>query len=87
MAMPVGTISFKLNGQDVTLNNLDPNLTLSEWLRGQGGYKGTKRMCGEGGCGCCVLTVSCVDPFSKKKLISAINSVSGDNYTTDQCVC
>ena len=73
---PKTSISFSLNGQSVTLDNLSPSLTLNEWLRSQPGFSGTKRMCAEGGCGCCVVTATMPDLVSSTSKTVAINSVS-----------
>ena len=37
---------------------------------------GTKVMCQEGGCGCCVVALTKPDPMSNKQLTLAVNSVS-----------
>lgn len=51
------TIRFYLNGTKVSVDTLNPELTLLEYLRGIG-LTGTKLGCAEGGCGAC--TVVCV---------------------------
>ena len=73
---PVLVVSFTLNGHDVLLSGVDPNMTLNEWIRLQQGLSGTKKMCGEGGCGCCVVAVLRKDPTTGKETTIAINSVS-----------
>lgn len=52
------SVSFQLNGHDVVVEGASPLLTLNDWLRAQPGLTGTKRMCAEGGCGCCVVAVA-----------------------------
>lgn len=53
------TIRFYLNGTKVVVDNIDPEITLLEYLRGIG-LTGTKLGCAEGGCGAC--TVVCFPP-------------------------
>ena len=51
-------VSFELNGEAVVVKDASPLLSLNDWLRSQPGLAGTKRMCEEGGCGCCVVAVA-----------------------------
>lgn len=97
MVTPTNTVSFFLNDEQVQLTNASPHLTLLEWLRAQPGLTGTKKMCGEGGCGCCVVSATRKDPSTGKPFTIAINSVRfalvhpGLQYVTSffhvQCLC
>ena len=78
---PVTTVTFTLNGGNVQVSNGNPHWTLNEWIRSQYGLSGTKLMCGEGGCGCCVVSVSRKDPTSEKDTTISINSVSCANFS------
>lgn len=72
---PKTSVSFKLNGSSVEVQGASPSLTLNSWLRTQPGLTGTKKMCGEGGCGCCVVAASLINPVTQKQTVIAINSV------------
>lgn len=72
---PVEDVLFTLNGRPVVLHQPSPQLTLNEWLRAQPGLTGTKKMCGEGGCGCCVVAATVTDPSTSQQKTFAVNSV------------
>lgn len=64
-------LRFYLNGTRVILDEeLDPEVTLLEYLRGIG-LTGTKLGCAEGGCGAC--TVVCSSIASPKNIVLAFN--------------
>ncbi len=72
---PMTSVSFTLNGEAVTVEGASVQTRLLSWLREQPGLTGTKLMCGEGGCGCCVVAATRADPVSGKDTTIAINSV------------
>lgn len=51
-------ITFRLNGEDVTLHDPNPTTTLLDWLREEEGLTGTKEGCNEGDCGACSVMVT-----------------------------
>src|SRR6516164_11412191 len=67
-----GVIEFTLNGRPVRADDVSPNLTLLEYLRGTG-LTGSKEGCAEGDCGACSVVV--IDRYSEgKPAYRAINS-------------
>ncbi|KAL9979239.1 hypothetical protein ACROYT_G016871 [Oculina patagonica] len=86
---PVSEITFTLNGTKYTVTNPDPGMSLNEWIRNQPGHQGTKVMCREAGCGCCVVSVTRNDLSIRKEVTVAVNSclfplcaVNGATVTT-----
>ena len=56
--MPASSIRFLLNNEIVTLDNIDPNITLLQYLRENRFDKGTKEGCASGDCGACTVVVA-----------------------------
>jgi len=67
------TLRFYLNGTRVVLDEIDPEITLLEYLRGIG-LTGTKLGCAEGGCGACTVVVSQYNPTTKKIYHASVNA-------------
>lgn len=67
------TLRFYLNGTRVVLDEVDPEITLLEYLRGIG-LTGTKLGCGEGGCGACTVVVSQYNPTTKQIYHASVNA-------------
>ena len=72
---PKTSVSFTLNGRRVQVEGASSLLSLNDWLRVQPGLTGTKKMCNEGGCGCCVVAGALEESKGQCPTI-AINSVS-----------
>ncbi|KAF3765499.1 hypothetical protein M406DRAFT_105851 [Cryphonectria parasitica EP155] len=67
------TLRFYLNGTRVVLDEIDPEVTLLEYLRGIG-LTGTKLGCSEGGCGACTVVISQYNPTTKKIYHASVNA-------------
>ncbi|CAK7219419.1 hypothetical protein SBRCBS47491_003837 [Sporothrix bragantina] len=61
------TLRFYLNGTRVVLDEIDPEVTLLEYLRGIGG-------CGEGGCGACTVVISQYNPTTRSIYHASVNA-------------
>jgi xanthine dehydrogenase/oxidase len=73
--VPRGQITFILDGDRVTLNDLSPQTRLIDYLhRPEVGKRGTKLVCGQGGCGACTVMLTSYDPGQKKLINRAINA-------------
>src|SRR3954462_20490 len=65
-------IEFRLNGKNVSIDSVSPNVTLLDWLR-RNGLTGSKEGCAEGDCGAC--SVAIIDKDRKgKPCYRSINS-------------
>lgn len=59
----------------VRLSEYQDGTTLNQYLRDQIHLTGTKKMCLEGGCGSCVVSVTKKHPISNKEVTISVNSV------------
>uniref|UniRef100_A0A1B0DQ15 Uncharacterized protein n=1 Tax=Phlebotomus papatasi TaxID=29031 RepID=A0A1B0DQ15_PHLPP len=69
-------IVFKVNGQECKIvdGEVSPDTSLNTYLRTRLCLTGTKFMCQEGGCGCCIVTIQGLQPVTQEPFTLAINS-------------
>ena len=67
-------ITFRLNGEPVTVADAPPTLTLLDWLRETRNLTGTKEGCNEGDCGACSVIVT--DDLGQSALHWALGGVA-----------
>lgn len=79
-------LNFALNGEKIVipLGDVDPGMTLNDYIRQQTSFKGTKKACGEGGCGSCAVAVSKIVD-GKKVVTFAVNSCLRPLAALDGC--
>ena len=67
---------FAINGQKVEIpaSEVDPSVTLNDYIRRKTSCTGTKLSCGEGGCGTCAVDISRLDPVTGKTIHKSVNS-------------
>jgi len=66
-------IVFAIDGEEHVVEDADPTLTLSDYIRGSGNTS-VKIGCGEGGCGACTVVVARWDAATGAPLYNAVNS-------------
>ncbi|GHE99971.1 xanthine dehydrogenase small subunit [Aliiroseovarius zhejiangensis] len=76
-------IAFLLNGESVTLHDVDPTRTTLDWLRDSQGLTGTKEGCNEGDCGACTIMVADSDGAKAvNACILFLGQLNGKSLTT-----
>ncbi|XP_078070968.1 uncharacterized protein LOC144495034 isoform X2 [Mustelus asterias] len=70
-----GHFMVRVNGVSYDVKDEDPQITLAEYLRSILHLCGTKTMCHEGGCGCCVVVIEYDDPMKpERRVVKSMNS-------------
>ena len=77
-------IAFFLDDRLIRIDDIDPNTTVLDWLRGAAGRSGTKEGCAEGDCGACTIVVGTPDPAGGLSC-RAVNACIQPVATLDGC--
>ncbi|WP_133485755.1 xanthine dehydrogenase small subunit [Aliiroseovarius marinus] len=76
-------ITFLLNGESVTLRDVDPTQSTLNWLRDTRGLTGTKEGCNEGDCGACTVMLRDADGArAVNACILFLGQLDGKSLTT-----
>ncbi|SFI26970.1 xanthine dehydrogenase small subunit [Albimonas pacifica] len=85
------TLRFVLNGEAVSLSDVDPRTTLLDWLRERRRLTGTKEGCNEGDCGACTVGVTRLeDGVPRRRAVNAciqlLPMLDGASVTTVEAI-
>ena len=72
--MTKNTVCFLLNNDVVTIENIDPNFTVLQYLREQRFNNGTKEGCASGDCGACTVVIAELTDNNKALNYKSINA-------------
>ncbi|KAF8386532.1 gad-3 [Pristionchus pacificus] len=81
--MTTSKITFFLNGNEVTVDNPDPELTLATFLRYKLHLTGTKLACEEGACGSCTVAIARWNKEERKAKFVSANACITPLYLVD----
>ncbi|GMR30221.1 hypothetical protein PMAYCL1PPCAC_00416, partial [Pristionchus mayeri] len=81
--MSTSSITFFLNGNEVTVENPDPELTLTTFLRYKMHLTGTKLACEEGACGSCTVAIARWNEEEKRARFVSANACITPLYLVD----
>ncbi|MCB2010647.1 MAG: xanthine dehydrogenase small subunit [Geminicoccaceae bacterium] len=77
------SIGFLLGDRPVTVDRIEPDITILEWLRRTEGRTGTKEGCNEGDCGACTVLVGSLENGAVR--YRAVNACIRPLATLDGC--
>jgi len=72
--MAKGTVQFLLNDEITSLENIDPNLTVLQYLRNIENKTGTKEGCASGDCGACTVVIAELSDSHTELTYKSINA-------------
>ena len=72
--MTPSAVCFLLNNDVVTIENIDPNLTVLQYLRDERFKSGTKEGCASGDCGACTVVLAELSKDNQRLDYKSINA-------------